>query len=79
MGMWFTYGWATIVAMVFSTARSPNSYKQCSSQTASRSKYGPLRNGFRKATLLVCAIPALRFEYAGSAGRIQFESLAASS
>jgi hypothetical protein len=42
-----------MVDMVLSTALSPNSYKQCSSQISSRSKYGPPRIGFRKLRVRV--------------------------
>ena len=48
-----------IVAIVFATSLSPNSYSVCSRQMASRSKYGPLRCCFKKVRLRVCAIPAL--------------------
>lgn len=58
VGIWLTYGSCTIVAIVFSTDRSPNSYHVCSSQIFSRSKYGPFRCFFRNVRDRVCATPA---------------------
>ena len=57
VGMWFTYGSGTMVDIVSSTLRVPNSYSQCLSHSADRSGCGPIA-AFSVAMLRSCAISA---------------------